>query len=281
MEEKNIIIERKINMIEESLKNNTNLTDSFKANVKNLVTALIGTFPDYDYSNLSTVLSNLNILVDNAIEGYSKYDRDNNVLSMNLNRISEDRIDVQHLFVDNMLEMQAKVNTGYEGFQKGLIEEVSTCFNSDDSMKPLNVQALTLLQAFSNIADPSILAETCMTGSIANTIMHLDTMGISKEEFDGFCTCLNNLNTNATAFAEAEVILIDMFNRKLNSNNNDITMDKDSALDCFNSNFIITSRNDLITLYPYHDFSNLKGFEDVKRKIEEVKSVTIEESKVK
>lgn len=280
MGDKSIIIERKISMIEDSLSKNNNLTDAFKANVKNLVTALIGTFPDYDYWNLSMALSSLNVVVNNEIDDYSKYDRDNNTLMMNLNKISEDRIDVQHLFVDNMLEMQSKVNTGYEGFQKGLIEEVSTCFNSDDSMKPLNVQELTLLQAFSNIAFPDVLAEACMTGSIANVIMHLDTMGISKEEFDSFCTCLNNLRSNRTAFSEAEIILIDMYNKKIDSINNGISVDRNNAIDYF-SNFIITSRNDLITLYPYHDFSNLNGFEDVKRKLEEAKSATIEESKVK
>ena len=259
-------MEDEIERLREKINSNSNLTEKFKNSVAMVTDSLVATFPNYDFKNLEELLPSLKISVDDTIDDYSKYDRENNKLSFNLDKILEDRIDAQHLFVNNILGMQNIANTGYEAFNTGLIESICMTFNTDEIAKKLNVREYTLMSIFSKIADPNVLLDACFMSGITNIIIHLDTLGISKEEFDRLCDCFTNLKSDNMAFTNAECLMIDMFEKKLNAKGEKT----EEEVNTFNE-LLITNRNDLITMYPYHNFSNMNGFENVKTKLEELK----------
>lgn len=269
-------MEENIERLKTSVKTNQNFTsDDFKESVFLLIDSLVHTYPQFNYYNLSNALSSLSINIDNNLGAYSIYDRENNRLSVNVDKILEDRIDMQHLFMSDMLNMQSNVNSDYEAFGKGLNETICMTINSDESMKKLNVQEYILASIFSKIVDADVLLDACFNSRISSVLMYLDTLGIGKEEFDNLSNCFTNLKVDGMAFANAETIMIDMFNKKIN-----VKGEKEGEIDSFKE-LLITSRNDLISMYPYHNFSNLIGFEDVKRKVGEIGLKEIEEEKTR
>ena len=266
-------MEENIERLRQSIKSNSNLSDTLKANIGTLTDTLLTVYPNYDCSNLEKILSSLNIIANNNLSNYSMYDSESNSLNLNTDKILEDRIDIQHLFLNDMLEMNSRSNTGYEGFKRGLTEVISSTMNNDESMKKLNPQELILMSIFTKIVDPEILISSYMNGSIADIIIYLDSIGISKEEFDNLSNSFNGLNErteNNTSFVDAEVQMIDMFGRKVQSEiSNGITKYEDLSLRFGDfGEMLIYNRSELISIYPHHDFSNLSGFEKVKESLD-------------
>lgn len=258
-------MEEKIEKLRNAIKANPNLSEEFKCNVGTLTDLIVTVFPDFDYSNMESLLTNLKVGSNETILSYSSYDRESNTLSFNTERIFDDRIDMQHLFLNEILKNGTRTTLGYEGFKDGVTETISSVINEDTSMKKLNPLYNVLIVIFSEIVDPSILLASYMNGSVVDVIAYLDSIGISKQEFDNLATSFNELDSNDTAFTNAEVQMIDMY-RKVVSNKLEsgvITKeDISSEFDKF-SESLISSRSLLISLYPHHDFSNVTGFENV------------------
>ena len=101
-------MEDNIKYLRNCIKENNNFGEPFKCNVATLTDELAMLYPQYDYKNLGFKLSNLNVTIDNSIENYSIYDDKNNCLKLNIGKIFEDRIDLQHLFLNEMLLIQNK-----------------------------------------------------------------------------------------------------------------------------------------------------------------------------
>ncbi len=263
-------MEEKIEKLRNAIKGNPNLSDEFKRNVETLTDLIVTVFPEYDYSYMEGVLSTLILGTDNEMEGYSSYNRDTNTLSFNTDKIFDDMVDIQHLFLNELLKCSTSTSLGYEGFKDGVTEAISTVMNEDGSLSKLNPLEHTLITAFSEIVDPSILISSYMNGTVVDVIAYLDTYGISKQEFDNLARAFNNLHNgmeNNTAFTDAEVQMIDMYKKvvgKKLENGSIGYEDISSRFDKFR-NQMIFNRSELITLYPYHDFSNMSGFERVEK----------------
>ena len=54
-------MEKKIESLRNSIKQNPNLSEEFKCNLGTLTDTMVTVFPNYDYSNYESVLRNLNI----------------------------------------------------------------------------------------------------------------------------------------------------------------------------------------------------------------------------
>ena len=260
-------MEEKIERLKQSIELNPNLSKDLKQSITSLATTLVSVYPDYDYSTLTDKLSNLIINVKES-DNYFSYDEQANTLGYNTTKILNDGIDLQHLFLDNMLEMNSKVNFGYEAFKTGITEIISSTINEDTSMKKLNVREFLLASTFTKIVDPQIILNSYMSGSMVDIIMALDTIGVNKEEFDSLCASFSKLNDpskNNTSFSDAEIQMIEMYNKKIafGIQNGVYSFDDISPLYKNFEGTLISNRSELISLYPRHDFSNMTGFERV------------------
>ena len=177
-------MEKKIESLRNSIKTNPNLSEEFKCNLGTLTDAMVTVFPNYDYSNYERILSSLNIKIDNGIDGYSSYNKDYNTLLFNTDKIFESRIDLQHLFLNNLVRMGSgvgDVNPVMDGFVVGLTEVISSTMNNDESMKKLNVLENIGMGIFSKIVSPNILLDAYMTGDVGSIILELEGFGVDKE----------------------------------------------------------------------------------------------------
>ena len=57
-------MEKKIESLRNSIKQNPNLSEEFKCNLGTLTDTMVTVFPDYDYSNYERILSTLNVKND-------------------------------------------------------------------------------------------------------------------------------------------------------------------------------------------------------------------------
>lgn len=266
-------MENKIERLRESIKSNPNLTEEFKCNLGTLTDTLVTVFPDYDYSNYERVLSSLSVHNDDSIDGYSSYNSESNSIILNTSKIFEDRIDLQHLFLNNILSIGVNSNNqSLDGFNKGLTEVISSTMNNDESMKKLNVLESLSMSIFSKIVTPQVLLDSYMNNDIGSLVVELEGMGIGKDEFDKLLECLSNMGSKDvnSSFADAEVLMVSMFSKKTDTRlkNGDISYEDISReYDDF-GDFLIFSRSELVSMYPHHDFSNLTGFENVKTAID-------------
>ena len=255
-----------IDELRDKIKNNSNLSEEFKCNLGTLTDTIVTVLPEYDYSNLSNVLSNLDIVMDNELESYSKYDKNNNVIKLNINKIFNDRIDLQHLMLNELLLRSSTLdNEALEGFNIGLTEAISSTMNTDESMVKLNPLEYTLTSLFSKVVDGKILMNNYFNGDISNIAFELESKGINNEDFVGLLSDFNKVRTNDSSFVDAELLLIEMYQKKVGFElkNNNITYDDISnKFDDF-SELLIQKRSELISIYPHYDFSNLNGFEKV------------------
>lgn len=254
------------------LDNNGFITKEFKLNIGTLTDALVDTFPDYDYSHYEEILNSLKISSDNGIESYCDYDRGNNNIKLNLDKMLEDRIDMQHLFLTELLLVGSKAidsNENFKNYNIGMSEAIASTMNNDESMKKLNPVEYHEVSILSKIVNPESLINSFMKQDITDVAMELDSYGISQEEFLGL---LQAFNKKDTGFAESEKMMISMYEKKIKSklNNKEMSYD-DISLSAENfGDMLILSRNDLINLYPRHDFSNLKGFNGINEQLETV-----------
>lgn len=255
-----------IDELRDKIRNNSNLSEEFKCNLGTLTDTIVTVLPEYDYSNLSNVLSNLDIVMDNELESYSKYDKNNNVIKLNIDKIFNDRIDLQHLMLNELLLRSSTLdNEALEGFNIGLTEAISSTMNTDESMVKLNPLEYTLTSLFSKVVDGKILMNNYFNGDISNIAFELESKGINNEDFVGLLSDFNKVRTNDSSFVDAELLLIEMYQKKVDFElkNNNITYDDISnKFDDF-SELLIQKRSELISIYPHYDFSNLNGFEKI------------------
>ncbi len=271
-----------IDKLRESIKNNSNISEEFKCNLGILTDTIVTVLPDYDYSKLEGILSNLKLSVDDNLESYSSYDKESNTIKLNTNKVFEDRIDLQHLFLNELLLQNSSMNDpALIGLNNGITEAISTTMNSDDSMVKLNPLEYTLVSILSKIVDGKTMIDAYMKGDITNIAMELESIGISNEEVIKLFGDFNKVNTEPSSFVDIELSMIDMYNKKVNYelSNSLITYDDiGSRYDEF-SDMLVFKRSELDYLYPHHNFSYLTGFEKVKESLdkailntEEVKS---------
>ena len=259
----------KIEVLREKITSNKNMDDAFKKNIVTLTDTLVTVFPDYDFETYD-FLSTLRIESDNNMDSYTNYNKDENLLKINIDRCFTDRIDIQHLFLTEMILISTDAyskSEDFNGFNRGVAEEIATIINPDESMKKLNPLSSTLVAAFSKVVDPSVLLSAYMNNDLNEIAFNLEAMGINTEQYMQFIGYLGLLDNEKykNVFSDCEKLLIDMYAKKIEYKLDNNLMSKEQLGEAFDdfSSMLVTSRSELISLYPHHDFRNVNGLETV------------------
>ena len=259
----------KIEVLREKITSNKNMDDAFKKNIVTLTDTLVTVFPDYDFKAYD-FLSTLRIESDNNMDSYTNYNKDENLLKINIDRCFTDRIDIQHLFLTEMILISTDAyskSEDFNGFNRGVAEEIATIINPDESMKKLNPLSSTLVAAFSKVVDPSVLLSAYMNNDLNEIAFNLEAMGINTEQYMQFIGYLGLLDNEKykNVFSDCEKLLIDMYAKKIEYKLDNNLMSKEQLGEAFDdfSSMLVTSRSELISLYPHHDFRNVNGLETV------------------
>ena len=259
----------KIEVLREKIASNKNMDDAFKKNIVTLTDTLVTVFPDYDFETYD-FLSTLRIESDNNMDSYTNYNKDENLLKINIDRCFTDRIDIQHLFLTEMILISTDAyskSEDFNGFNRGMAEEIATIINPDESMKKLNPLSSTLVAAFSKVVDSSVLLSSYMNNDLSEIAFNLEAMGINTEQYMQFIGYLGLLDNEKykNVFSDCEKLLIDMYDKKIEYKLDNNLMSKEQLGEAFDdfSSMLITSRSELISLYPHHDFRNVNGLETV------------------
>lgn len=259
----------KIEVLREKIASNKNMNDAFKKNIVTLTDTLVTVFPDYDFETYD-FLSTLRIESDNNMDSYTNYNKDENLLKINIDRCFTDRIDIQHLFLTEMILISTDAyskSEDFNGFNRGVAEEIATIINPDESMKKLNPLSSTLVAAFSKVVDSSVLLSSYMNNDLSEIAFNLEAMGINTEQYMQFIGYLGLLDNEKykNVFSDCEKLLIDMYAKKIEYKLDNNLMSKEQLGEAFDdfSSMLITSRSELISLYPHHDFRNVNGLETV------------------
>lgn len=259
----------KIEVLREKIASNKNMDDAFKKNIVTLTDTLVTVFPDYDFETYD-FLSTLRIESDNNMDSYTNYNKDENLLKINIDRCFTDRIDIQHLFLTEMILISTDAyskSEDFNGFNRGMAEEIATIINPDESMKKLNPLSSTLVAAFSKVVDSSVLLSSYMNNDLSEIAFNLEAMGINTEQYMQFIGYLGLLDNEKykNVFSDCEKLLIDMCAKKIEYKLDNNLMSKEQLGEAFDdfSSMLITSRSELISLYPHHDFRNVNGLETV------------------
>lgn len=259
----------KIEVLREKIASNKNMGDAFKKNIVTLTDTLVTVFPNYDFESYD-FLSTLRIESDNNMDSYTNYNKDENLLKINIDRCFTDRIDIQHLFLTEMLLISTDAyskSEDFNGFNRGIAEEIATIINPDESMKKLNPLSSTLVAAFSKVVDSSVLLSSYMNNDLSEIAFNLEAMGINTEQYMQFIGYLGLLDNEKykNVFSDCEKLLIDMYAKKIEYKLDNNLMSKEQLGEAFDdfSSMLITSRSELISLYPHHDFRNVNGLETV------------------
>ena len=259
----------KIEVLREKIASNKNMNDTFKKNIVTLTDTLVTVFPDYDFETYD-FLSTLRIESDNNMDSYTNYNKDENLLKINIDRCFTDRIDIQHLFLTEMILISTDAyskSEDFNGFNRGMAEEIATIINPDESMKKLNPLSSTLVAAFSKVVDSSVLLSSYMNNDLSEIAFNLEAMGINTEQYMQFIGYLGLLDNEKykNVFSDCEKLLIDMYAKKIEYKLDNNLMSKEQLGEAFDdfSSMLITSRSELISLYPHHDFRNVNGLETV------------------
>lgn len=259
----------KIEVLREKIASNKNMDDAFKKNIVTLTDTLVTAFPDYDFETYD-FLSTLRIESDNNMDSYTNYNKDENLLKINIDRCFTDRIDIQHLFLTEMILISTDAyskSEDFNGFNRGMAEEIATIINPDESMKKLNPLSSTLVAAFSKVVDSSVLLSSYMNNDLSEIAFNLEAMGINTEQYMQFIGYLGLLDNEKykNVFSDCEKLLIDMYVKKTEYKLDNNLMTDEQLGDAFDdfSSMLITSRSELISLYPHHDFRNVNGLETV------------------
>ena len=259
----------KIEVLRKKIASNKNMNDAFKKNIVTLTDTLVTVFPDYDFETYD-FLSTLRIESDNNMDSYTNYNKDENLLKINIDRCFTDRIDIQHLFLTEMILISTDAyskSEDFNGFNRGMAEEIATIINPDESMKKLNPLSSTLVAAFSKVVDSSVLLSSYMNNDLSEIAFNLEAMGINTEQYMQFIGYLGLLDNEKykNVFSDCEKLLIDMYAKKIEYKLDNNLMSKEQLGEAFDdfSSMLITSRSELISLYPHHDFRNVNGLETV------------------
>lgn len=264
-------MEEKIEELRNSIKSNTNLTEEFKCNLGTLSDTLVTVFPMYDYSNFNKVLSTLNIKMNNELESYSNYNTNDNTLYINTDKCFIDRIDLQHLFLNELLKISTRKyenNPELNGFDIGLTEIISSTINNDESMKKQNVLGSTLMSIFSKIVSADTLLTSYMNNDYSGIVLELESIGVEKDEFNELIRAFNN----ASDFAKAENIMTNMYSKKVEKSiENGVIAMEDINYEYSNYEaMLIYSNSELSAMYPHHDFTMIKDLNTVKDTFDKV-----------
>lgn len=264
-------MEEKIEELRNSIKSNTNLTEEFKCNLGTLSDTLVTVFPMYDYSNFNNVLSTLNIKMNNELESYSNYNTNDNTLYINTDKCFIDRIDLQHLFLNELLKISTRKyenNPELNGFDIGLTEIISSTINNDESMKKQNVLGSTLMSIFSKIVSADTLLTSYMNNDYSGIVLELESIGVEKDEFNELIRAFNN----ASDFAKAENIMTNMYSKKVEKSiENGVIAMEDINYEYSNYEaMLIYSNSELSAMYPHHDFTMIKDLNTVKDTFDKV-----------
>ena len=259
----------KIEVLREKIASNKNMDDAFKKNIVTLTDTLVTVFPDYDFETYD-FLSTLRIESDKNMDSYTNYNKDENLLKINIDRCFTDRIDIQHLFLTEMILISTDAyskSEDFNGFNRGMAEEIATIINPDESMKKLKPLSSTLVAAFSKVVDSSVLLSSYMNNDLSEIAFNLEAMGINTEQYMQFIGYLGLLDNEKykNVFSDCEKLLIDMYAKKIEYKLDNNLMSKEQLGEAFDdfSSMLITSRSELISLYPHHDFRNVNGLETV------------------
>ena len=259
----------KIEVLREKITSNKNMDDAFKKNIVTLTDTLVTVFPDYDFKAYD-FLNTLRIESDNNMDSYTNYNKDENLLKINIDRCFTDRIDIQHLFLTEMILISTDAyskSEDFNGFNRGMAEEIATIINPDESMKKLNPLSSTLVAAFSKVVDSSVLLSSYMNNDLSEIAFNLEAMGINTEQYMQFIGYLGLLDNEKykNVFSDCEKLLIDMYAKKTEYKLDNNLMSKEQLGEAFDdfSSMLITSRSELISLYPHHDFRNVNSLETV------------------
>lgn len=251
----------KIDVLRNSIKNNQFISEELKCNIATLTDLIVTVFPEYDCSNLEKSLSNLKIISNNTINDYSSYNKETNTLDINVDNIFNDRIDLQHLFLIELLKTNS--NNDIIGFNNGMAETIASLMNSDESMKKLYPLESLSASLLSKVVDPITLINGYMNNDIESIIVELDSIGISNEEAYGL---LNKFNTLPDSFDEIEIMISNMYAKKVKNglDNGEITYDDMSTKFGEFESMLVTSKSDLIVMYPFYSFEKVKNLNNVK-----------------
>lgn len=259
----------KIEVLREKIASNKNMDDAFKKNIVTLTDTLVTVFPDYDFETYD-FLGTLRIESDNNMDSYTNYNKNENLLKINIDRCFTDRIDIQHLFLTEMILISTDAyskSEDFNGFNRGMAEEIATIINPDESMKKLNPLSSTLVAAFSKVVDSSVLLSSYMNNDLSEIAFNLEAMGINTEQYMQFIGYLGLLDNEKykNVFSDCEKLLIDMYAKKIEYKLDNNLMSKEQLGEAFDdfSSMLVTSRSELISLYPHHDFRNVNGLETV------------------
>lgn len=251
------------------IKENQNISDELKCNIATLTDALTTVFPDYDYSNLGDILSTLVILKNDKLDDYSAYNKDSNELSINTRKVFEDRIDLQHLFMQKMLSISThkeEKSNQMNGFFKGMTESITSLVNVDESGKKLNPLESLGVSIFSKIVSPKTLIDSYMNDDLSLLLIELESLGIPSIDFNVAMDAFNNANTD---FLGLEKALNLMFEKRMSFGVKSGIINEDN-LDKIYADFsemLVTNKAELISLYPLHDFSKMGSLEPIKEEV--------------
>lgn len=228
-------MEEEMNKLTLAIEDNPNLSESFKGNLVVLANTVIATFPQYDYSYFKERLSNLKIVGDNALDTYTSYNVGSNTLTMNKTRMLEDNVDVQNVFLQNMLsicthkeEMPGKLR----GFNDGMSKTIATMIVGDEGHKSKNVLEAHAVGLLSKVIGGDELLDSYMKDDINIVLESLSKSGIEENSFTALMEDMSLISDkeqiSSEHFIAAEKKIIDMFSLKMNNDamNGKITLEE-------------------------------------------------------
>lgn len=248
-------------MLRKKIKDNPNLTDEFKCNLGTLTDSLLGIFPDYDYTYLMDKLSALKVSKSNTIAGYSSYNNNDNELFINTRKAFDDGIDLQHLFMKELLSIgthKKEKNASMEGFYKGMTEAIASLINPDESIKKVDPLESIGISIFSKITGADALIDSYMKDDLSILLLALESQGISSVDFS---VLLNNFNNAKEDFLGLERTLNLMFEKRMNFGIQSGVINNDNLEHAYKSfaDMLIYNKAELIALYKGHDFSSVSS----------------------
>lgn len=261
-------MEEQIKRLRDSLNNNSNLSEEFKWNIATLTDLLVTTLPKYDYSYFEELLSSIKISKSDRIVGYATYNKQNNELFIDPRKAFDDRIDVQHLFMKELLSIGTHKKDKPEslrGFYDGMSESMALLVLGDTGVKKQNVLEYHSISLLSKIVDPEVLIDAYMTDNISLILENLSSYGIADDEFRMLLQDINNISDDMVEenqnFATAQKRMMYMYATKLGTQIKDGTKKEDEIDESFDdlNNSIIHSREELLSVYSGYTFRGVEG----------------------
>ena len=216
---------------------------------------------------MGDILSTLVILKNDKLDDYSAYNKDSNELSINTKKVFEDRIDLQHLFMQKMLSISThkeEKSNQMNGFFKGMTESITSLINVDECGKKLNPLVSFGVSIFSNIVSHKTLIDSYMNVDFSFILIELESLGIPSIDFNVAMDRFNNVNTD---FLGLEKALNLMFEKRMSFGVKSGIINEDNLDKIYTdfSEMLVTNKAELISLYPLHDFSKMGSLEPISR----------------